>query len=134
MKRFLTWVFILTWMFTLTSVFTPKVLADSNTQIAGSTQTYVTDSSNATVQLVAGATGVKYTLLGYIVSVSSSDNIYFECGTTQQTGLIYLGANSGLQSFMNPFSIKCAAGQALQLVKGTNSTPLSITFWYSTSN
>ena len=91
---------------------------------------YIEDNSNANVTLVSAATGQSVTLYKYVMSVSTADNIYFKCGTSQKMAKVYLAANGGLDNSLFPFYLRCASGEALTLVKGNASTPLGITFWF----
>lgn len=92
---------------------------------------YVEDSSSSTVTLVAGVANQTVSLYKYILSASTADNFYFQCGSTQKTGRVYLGANGGLDATFYPLYIRCASGEALNLVKATSSTPVGVSVWFN---
>lgn len=92
---------------------------------------YVEDSSNATVTLISAVAGRTITLYKFILSASTADTVYFKCGSSQKTGRVYLGANSGLDSNIYPLYIRCASGEALSMVKGSAGTPIGISLWFN---
>lgn len=96
-----------------------------------SSYSYIEDSSNSTVTLVSGVTNNYVTLYKFILSTSAADNFYLRCGSNQKTAKIYLSANSGLDSTFYPLYIRCAVGEALSIVKGTASTPIGISLWFT---
>ncbi|HEY9687762.1 MAG TPA: hypothetical protein V6C52_12375 [Coleofasciculaceae cyanobacterium] len=102
--------------------------------LAGSKTTalsYVEDATNATVTLIPAVTAQSITLYRIILSSSGTDNFYLKCGTTQKTAKVYLGANSGLDTMIFPMYLRCDAGEALSLVKGTATTPVGVTLWFN---
>jgi len=98
------------------------------------TSAWANDSANATVTVVPASSGVIYTILGVLMSVSSADNLTLKCGTRQVMSSIYLGANSGFSSQFVPLYIRCNAGEAVNVTKGTATTPVGVTVWFDGSN
>lgn len=102
--------------------------------LSGSRQSalgYVEDNSNATVTLISGLTGRSINLYRIIIMAATADTVTVRCGTTQKMAKLYLGANSGLDAAIFPFYVRCGAGEALTLVKGSASTAIGATFWYT---
>lgn len=125
-------------MAALVAVFLSFGLANAAPQaqdnLSGSKTTsysYIEDSSNASVTLVSAVTGQYVSIYKYVLSTSGADNFYLKCGSTQKTAKIYLGDNSGLDTTYYPLYIRCGSGEALTLTKGTASTPIGISLWFT---
>jgi hypothetical protein len=133
MKNMLTAVLTVaaTWTLLACAALAVTQSADTLAQTDATDFKYVEDSSSATVTLIPAISGRTVTLYKFTLSASTADNFYLKCGTTQKTGRIYLGANSGVDSTIYPLYIRCASGESLSLVKGSASTPVGMSLWFN---
>lgn len=110
--------------------------ADASLRLRNSADTLLvhgTDSSNASVTAVNAISGREYHVYGAFLSVSTADTVTLKCGSTAKL-VAYFGDTSGILHNFYPLGIECAANEALVLTKGTGSTPLAYTLWYTKEN
>jgi hypothetical protein len=103
-------------------------------RLSGSKRTslsYVENAADASVTLVSAVSGQYVNLYRIIISAETADNVYLKCGSTQKSAKAYLGATSGLDTTFYPFYLRCGSGEALSIVKGTASTPIGVTLWFT---
>lgn len=85
----------------------------------------VNDTENATFAAVPAVTGKDLDIRHLVISLDTADNITIKAGDTTVFGPIYLAAKSGHDFVIHPNRLKLPAGSALNITKGTATTPVT---------
>lgn len=99
--------------------------------IGGETATLIqgSDSSNATVTVLAANTRARYRIYGFSVLAATADTIALRCGSTT----IYqftLPVKTGYSEMFFPMYKDCALNESVNFTKGTAATSLEYHVWY----
>lgn len=91
---------------------------------------YFADSSNTSITAVAANSNLLYRIYGISLATDTADTVAIKCGTTTMASY-HFGATSGLVFNFFPLFFECARNEAIVITKGTGSTDLRATIFYT---
>lgn len=83
------------------------------------------DTSNATFAAIDVDAGEVVHVFKFGVSLETADTITVKCNTTTKVGPLYFGATSGLVDNLLDVDFTCAAGEDLNITKGSAGTKVT---------